>query len=350
MKKRLFAAILTIAMLMSLGVTALAENEDAQISERRKIIIDVDSAADDVTAILLAAADSEIDILGVTVAAGNVSLQQATDNTLMALEIAGRSDVPVFKGAEKSIDGTEKSTFSIFGNDGMGDMGLIHPSQKASDKPAVDFILDTLREYPGEVEIVCLAPATNLAECILKDAETMHSVKRIWSMGTSGLGMGNATPVAEFNVYMDAQAYDILLKEELPLTVMGLDMGSSETYFTEPHFERMKNGNQVTQFVEKSYRKLADNKKETCGYSFGDCFDAIAMACALWPDFVKSSVNTKAVCVTDSPACFGQVVFYLEGQFYVSMIAFDNYSTQLITDVDESAFVDMAINILMSIE
>ena len=126
----------------------------------------------------------------------------------------------------------------------------------------MEFILRTLRDNPGEVEIVCLAPATNLAECIAEDAETMHLVKRVWTMGTSGLGIGNATPVAEFNVYKDAEAYAIFLDEELPATVIGLDMDTEETFLTEAVFEEMKTAGTANQFIEKAFRKLAEYNKE----------------------------------------------------------------------------------------
>ena len=318
-------------------------------AEKRKIIIDADMAADDATAILMAASDPSVEILGVTVAAGNVSLDQAAENALMTLEIAGRTDIPVFKGASKPVSGVERPTYSVFGEDGMGDADLIHPSGKASDTSAVEFILSALRNNPGEVEIVCLAPATNLAECIAADAETMHQVERVWTMGTSGLGIGNATPVAEFNVYKDAEAYEIFLNEKLPTTVIGLDMDTEETFLTEAVFEQMKTAGPANQFIEKAFRKLAEHKKNDFGYGFGDCPDGVAMACILWPDFVKDSIQTDAVCITDSPECYGQVIFYREGISYDSMRSGDSYNTELITAADKPGFTGRMIEALRAI-
>ena len=317
-----------------------------QNTEPRKIIIDADMAADDATAILMALSESSVDVLGITVAAGNVSLEQAIDNALMTLEIAGRGDIPVFSGASSPVSGVERPTFSVFGNDGMGDMDMIHPTGKAADISAADFILNTLRENPGEVEIVCLAPATNLAECIKKDPEGMKMVKRVWSMGTSGLGIGNATPVAEFNVYKDAEAYEIFVNANLPTTIIGLDMDTEETFLTEPTFERMKNAGKANQYIEKAFRQLAEYKKKDFGYAFGDCPDGVAMACVLWPEFVDSSIRTQAVCITDNPECYGQVIFYREGISYDSMRAGDYFNTELITCVDKPSFVDIMITAL----
>ena len=317
--------------------------------ETRKVIIDTDIAADDATALLMAAADPSIELLGVTVAAGNVSLEQAVENTLMTLEIAGKPEVPVFKGADTPLSGVERPTFSVFGEDGMGDMDLIHPSGTASEQSAVDFILNTIRENPGEVELICLGPVTNLAECILKDADTMKQVKKVWSMGTAGLGIGNATPVAEFNVYKDAEAYEVFLGAELPATVIGLDMDTEETWLVASDFEKMKTAGSANEFIEKAFRKLAEYKEADYGYAFGDCPDGVAMACVLWSDFVKESIQTSAVCITDSQECYGQVIFYREGVSYDSMWTSEDYNTELITAVDKPSFAERMIAALEGI-
>ena len=115
----------------------------------------------------------------------------------------------------------------------MGDADLIHPKTSANEKSAVDFILETVKENPDEIEIVLLGPATNVALAIDKDPVTMSRVKKFWSMGTAGFGQGNATPVAEFNVYKDAEAYKILLDSGVPTTILGLDMVTPDTFFSE---------------------------------------------------------------------------------------------------------------------
>ena len=121
----------------------------------------------------MAAKSPVIKIEGVTVVAGNVSLEQAAKNALMSLEISG-ANIPVYKGAEKSFAGVENETFSVYGEDGMGDADLIHPKNSASNKNAVDFILETVRENPDEIEIILLGPATNIALAIDKDPVTLR--------------------------------------------------------------------------------------------------------------------------------------------------------------------------------
>lgn len=178
--------------------------------KKEKLIIDTDTGADDASALIFAAKQKQAEILGVTTLVGNVDIEQSTRNALAALELIG-CDAPVYRGSADTYDGTEKSAFSVFGKDGMGDSDLIHPQKQAAEGDAVDFMIETIEENPGEVEIVALGPATNIAKAIKKAPDTMKHVKRIWSMGSAGLGPGNATPVAEFNVYADAPAYKVLL-------------------------------------------------------------------------------------------------------------------------------------------
>lgn len=200
---------------------------------KRKLIIDTDTGADDASALILAGCNKDIDLLGVTVLAGNVNLEQASRNALMALEIAG-SNAPVYKGAETTSSGIVIDASSVFGNDGMGDADLIHPRGSVHEKDAVSFILEMVHKYPDQVEIVMIGPATNIAEAIRIDPAAMRKVKKIWSMGTSGLGPGNASPVAEFNVYADPLAYKTMLDSGINITIVGLDICSSGTRMAAP--------------------------------------------------------------------------------------------------------------------
>ena len=184
--------------------------EAGGLSPSRKLIIDSDTGADDSSAIILAASSKDVELLGVTVLVGNVDLEQSAANALMALEMAG-SDARVYKGASENASGETIEASSVFGNDGMGEADLVHPKGQAEEKDAVNFILEMVSQYPNEVEIIMLGPATNTAKAIERDPETMKQVKMIWSMGTTGLGPGNASPVAEFNVYADPVAYKTLL-------------------------------------------------------------------------------------------------------------------------------------------
>lgn len=310
----------------------------------KKLIIDTDTGADDASALIFAAKCKSIDILGVTTLVGNTNLEQSTRNALMALELAG-SDAPVYKGAGKTCNGKERKMRGVFGNDGMGDCDLIHPTRTAEEKDAVSFILETVAANPGEVEIVSLGPTTNIANAIAKDPATMKKVKRIWSMGTTGLGPGNASPIAEFNVFHDAQAYRIMLDSGIPVTVVGLDMCNGDAMWNNHQFSILEKSGEIGSFITKSYCKIREYYAKNGSPDKVNNCDAAAMMCCLDPDFVTSTVLTHASCITDVGETYGQVIFYKKSftydSFDVGMRERFNYDDTLVTEVDKLNYFNL---------
>ncbi len=310
---------------------------ERDMTEKHKIIIDTDTAGDDAAALILAAKSDNVEILGVTVAAGNVSLEQGMANALMALELAG-CDAPVYPGAERPLSGEEKECFSVYGKDGMGDLGLVHPSGKPQEKDAVEYILETVKKNPGQIEIVALGPVTNIALAIERDRETMKKVKRIWSMGTAGFGPGNATPVAEFNVYKDAPAYRVMLELGVPVTVIGLDMDDGPTWLGEEILAKMKKGSRIQKFIADATTSLLEFKKGN-GIPAVDLPDAVAMACVAWPDFVEETTLCYGSCITDPGETYGMVIFYRNGFTYDSMPETGDFNISVVSKAKKDEFV-----------
>ena len=309
------------------------------MAEKHRIIIDTDTAGDDAAALILAAKSEDVEILGVTVLAGNVPLEQGAKNALAVLELIG-CEAPVYLGASAPLSGEEKECFSVYGADGMGEADLIHPKgSPRTDKGAVDFILDTVRANPGEIEIVALGPATNLALAIQKDRETMLRLKRIWSMGTAGFGPGNATPVAEFNVYKDAPAYKIMLELGVPVTVIGLDMDDEPTWTYEEKLAEMRGGNYVQRFMADATRKLLEFKKGN-GIPAVDLPDAVAMACLVWPDFVEETRLCYGSCITEPGETYGMLIYYRDGFTYDSMPEIGKCNISVVSKAKKEEFVD----------
>lgn len=285
----------------------------------------------------MAAKAENVDILGVTVCAGNVSINQAVDNALMTLELSG-CDAPVYKGATATYTGKKRETFSVFGKDGMGDAGLIHPKRKAEKQSAVDFILETVKANPGEVEIIELGPATNLALAFDRDPETMKQVKKYWSMGTTGFGSGNATPVAEFNVYHDAEAYKVLTESGVEITAIGLDMMTNNTLFTKTDLDALEKKGGLSEFVSKSFRALYEFNKDESGNSFADCPDGVAVACALWDGYLKKTESCHASVITNNDEAYGEVILYKKSFTYDTQVTFDNYNFYIATETESDTF------------
>lgn len=306
----------------------------------RKVIIDTDTGADDASALILAAKSENIDILGVTVLVGNVDLEQGTKNTLAALEIAG-CDAPVYKGSSDNYKGESINAFSVFGTDGMGDADLIHPTGKAEDKDAIDFILETVKANPNEVEIIALGPATNIAKSIERDPDTMKQVKRIWSMGTAGLGPGNATPVAEFNAYHDPEAYQVMLDFGLPITVVGLDMCGGDAAWSGEQFDKLNSANEIGHFVSTSFTKIKEfYKKNGSPDQVFNC-DSLAMMCVVYDNFVTDTLSCHGSCITEEGETRGQVLFYKEGFTYdVAKNDFD-YNVTLVSGVSSPDYFNL---------
>lgn len=272
-------------------------------------------------------------------------MEQAAKNALMTLEITGTT-VQVYKGAEKSFTGVENETFGVYGADGMGDAGLIHPKNSANEKSAVDFILETVKENPDEIEIVLLGPATNVALAIDKDPVTMSRVKKFWSMGTAGFGQGNATPVAEFNVYKDAEAYKILLDSGVPTTILGLDMATPDTLFSEKILDDMKKKSPLNKFVAVANGKFLEYSKQYLKEDSIYACDPLLMAAIVWDDFILSTETCHASCMTEKNEAYGQVIFYRKNYAYDTMPTFDNYNVEVITKIKSAEFVSRFIKSL----
>ena len=275
----------------------------------RKIIIDTDTGSDDAAAIMMAVAASDIEIMGVTTLGGNITLEQTTKNALQTLEVCD-AEIPVYPGSSGPIMRELVTASGVHGKDGMGDQDLVHPKGKPEKQHAVDFILDTVKKNPDEVELVVLGPATNVALAIMQDRETMSHVKHIWSMGTSGFGSGNCTPVAEFNVYVDADSYAVMLTSGIPITIIGFDLCLGPAAMQREDLEFLKNASKAGTFVAKCTTALLNYNLQKRGEYFVDLPDAVAMGVALWPDIVQDSVSAYCYCCTKEEPAYGQVIIF----------------------------------------
>src|SRR5699024_975444 len=190
-----------------------------------KIIIDTDTAGDDTIAILTAL--HNFDVLGITITGGNVDFNQQIDNALYTTEIAGYENIPVYPGYEGPIFGHDESHTTVeevHGSDGMGDSFFPKPKRAAEDSHAIDFIIKTGHENPGEVTLLAIAPLTNIAMAIKKDPTIVDKVKHLYIMGGTNNALGNILPSAEYNFYVDPEAAKLVLQSGIEMTMLGWDM------------------------------------------------------------------------------------------------------------------------------
>jgi purine nucleosidase len=192
----------------------------------RKIIIDTDPGQDDAVAILLAlASPDEIDVLGITAVAGNVPLELTAKNARIVCELAGHTDVPVYAGCDRPLNRPLVTAEHVHGKTGLDGPVLPDPQMPLAQGHAVDFIIDTLRaQDPGTVTLCPLGPLTNIATAFTKAPDIVDRIQEIVLMGGAYFEVGNITPAAEFNIYVDPEAADIVFKSGAPIVVMPLDV------------------------------------------------------------------------------------------------------------------------------
>ncbi|MGB0959950.1 MAG: nucleoside hydrolase [Halocynthiibacter sp.] len=191
----------------------------------RKIIIDTDPGQDDAVAILLALASPELDVLGLTAVAGNVPLELTQKNARMVCELAGRPDMRVFSGCDRPLAHTLETAEHVHGATGLDGPDLPAPTMPLEEMHAVDFIIETLRSEPsGTVTLCPLGPLTNIATAFEKAPDIVERVQEIVLMGGAYFEVGNMTPAAEFNIYVDPEAAKIVFGAGAPIVVMPLDV------------------------------------------------------------------------------------------------------------------------------
>jgi purine nucleosidase len=191
-----------------------------------RIIIDTDPGQDDAVAILLAlASPAEIEVLGIVAVAGNVSLAQNARNARKVIELAQRTDVPVYAGCERPIKRMLVTAEHVHGQTGLDGPDLPEPKTALQPQHGVDFLIEKLLTEPaGAVTLATLGPLTNIAMAMVKAPAIIPRIKRIVMMGGAYFEVGNITPTAEFNIYVDPEAADVVLRSAVDIVMVPLDV------------------------------------------------------------------------------------------------------------------------------
>ena len=185
-----------------------------------RLIIDTDTAGDDVFSILLALRQPGVRVEALTICNGNVGFDQQVKNALYTLEMAGKSDeVPVHPGCRLPMLRKPVDAAYVFGKDGMSDAGFPAARQRPDPAHAVDAIVDLVMANPGEITLLAQAPLTNVAVAYLKEPRIAQALKHLWVMGGTDNAVGNVTPAAEFNFYVDPEAAKIVLNAGFRITL-----------------------------------------------------------------------------------------------------------------------------------
>ena len=191
----------------------------------QSLIIDTDPGQDDAVAILLALASPEIHLLGITAVAGNVPLALTEVNVRKVCDLAGRTDIPVFAGLDRPLVRPLITAEHVHGKTGLDGPDLPDPQTPLQDQHAVDFMIETLRREPaGSVTIAPVGPLSNVAMAMQMASDIIPRIKQIVLMGGAYFEVGNITPAAEFNIYVDPHAAAVVFASGVPITIMPLDV------------------------------------------------------------------------------------------------------------------------------
>ena len=205
-----------------------------------RIIIDTDPGQDDAMAILLALASPEIEVLGITAVAGNVPLPLTAKNARVVCELAGRTEVKVFAGCDAPLRRKLVTAEHVHGKTGLDGADLPEPTMPLQEGHAVDFLIETLRSEPaGSVTLVTIGPLTNIATALTRAPDIAPRIGRIVMMGGAYFEVGNITPAAEFNIYVDPEAAAIVFAAGVPITVLPLD-ATHKALTTAPRIEAFR--------------------------------------------------------------------------------------------------------------
>lgn len=202
------------------------------------VILDCDPGHDDAIALILALASPELKVLAVTTSAGNQTPDKTLNNALRILTLLGRDDIPVAAGAPKPLARELIIADSVHGESGLDGPKLPDPAFAPVAMTALELMAKCLRESPEPVTLVPTGPLTNIALLLAAHPELKSKIARIVLMGGAA-GAGNWTPAAEFNIYVDPEAADMVFKSGLPITMCGLDV-THEAQVMDEDIERVR--------------------------------------------------------------------------------------------------------------
>jgi len=311
----------------------------------RKFIIDTDTGSDDAIALIMALNDPNCEVCAITTVMGNVSIEMATRNARIAMEIAGKRDIPVYQGMHRPLVRTMLNATHVHGGDGLSNMSVDEPTIKIENIHAVNALIDWVDKLKDECEIIMLGPLTNLALAIRKAPDVMKHIKHVYIMGGAQLGYSGETEVAEFNILADPEAAHIVFRSGLNMTMIPLEVclngdgrEGAKTVLSQDDVNRIVSiNNTKAKFCVECSTSLVDYHKQLMG-DFGlELPDPTAVAVALKPELVLHRYRAQVDVDLSNSLSYGQTVVntkggtVLEHQVYLA-------NMDIITAIDGNGF------------
>lgn len=248
----------------------------------RKLLIDTDTASDDAVALIMALRSREVEVVAITVVAGNVAVDQATRNALLTTELCG-ADVPVYTGAAQPLQRPLQPAHWFHGQDGLGDHGFRPHRRDAETTHAATAIVEAARKHPG-LEIITLGPLTNIALALKQEPRLPELVGRVVVMGGAPACEGNVTPAAEFNLWVDPEAARAVFLSALPLELVGWQLSRHAAVLNEADIAEIAAlDSPLARFTLESNSRAKEAFLEQTGEHGISLPDPVAMALLLDP-------------------------------------------------------------------
>lgn len=301
-----------------------------------KVILDTDPGIDDALAFILLKAMPEISLQAITTTHGNTTVQKCTENALKLVELLDLQNVPVAVGAQEPLVKKLSVAEETHGDTGLGHAILPTASVHPVATNAANLIIDIVNANPGEITILTIGPVTNLALALLKEPSLRKKIKNVVAMAGTIHYPGNATPSSEYNVFCDPEAFDILLRSGIDLTIVPLDV-TYKCLFTKVHIERLSGAREdIRTFIDRSTAFYMEFHAEYQGIEGCAINDPLAAAILVKPELVTFRDY--------------YVDIELHGEFTTAKISADHFSAtgnppnaKVAMEVDVEGFMDFFI-------
>ncbi len=264
----------------------------------KPVILDVDPGHDDAVAIMMACGSPGLDLRAVTTVAGNATLPKTTRNALRVLSLIGRTDVPVAAGASKPLERELRTAEDIHGESGMDGPEIPEAAFEPDGRGAVGLIADTLGESPEPVALIPVGPLTNVAALLRERPDLKPKISRVSLMGGS-MGLGNTTPAAEFNIFVDPEAAREVFGSGLRITMSGLDV-THQAGAGPDERDRLRNIGGVGGVVADFLEFFAETYERVFGFDAPPLHDPVAVAAILEPGLLRTrTMRVDVECESD---------------------------------------------------
>lgn len=314
-----------------------------------RIVIDTDPGIDDALALFFALAAPDVQLEAVTTVSGNVSVDKTTRNALALLDLAGRGDVPVARGADRPLLRPAVYAAHVHGENGVGDVDLPQPQREPATLHAVEMIIQTILGAPGEITLVTLGPLTNLALAVRREPRIAEAVREVVIMGGALRVPGNVRPTAEFNIYADPHAAQIVLSAGWPIRLVSLDATQQAVMEREQFATLAKTGHPVTRAIQAMTDYYYDDFAGPRGIESFSMHDPLCVAAALHHDLIEWRRASVEVELAGELTVGATVAYFARAEEIDPALAEDRpANAQVSVGVDRERFVALYLETLAS--